>query len=249
MKAIISQESRSPDILFILRLCQATMVVFRIVKISSSHRPPIREIFMSLGVTLRSHMSAIPASQRSPAVVAEVAHICLLTIAMYQHPRRLNPESEEQHSESLSIFPDTLVETLMELDVSESQASLSSFFRVRRIKEKRVGQVLQQAKSLASPSDIFVASATRETVTSRHTTNAEERMNASSSAARHSRSDTPGSTIPLMVGEGNHPSPNDTWPIKVCVDPWIIAVFKFLLLLHVPLSGNSGTWTSVSNIQ
>ncbi|KAI0820959.1 hypothetical protein BC629DRAFT_412621 [Irpex lacteus] len=153
IKATIIREYDS--VLQLLRSCQAAMVVFRIVFFHKDNRSEVRRIFTSLVSLLRSHTVAAQHNERDQRSIAEVANICLLTMTMYQG--WYDFEDEKRFEEPLSIFPDTLVEALMDLDVAESQDSLRSFFRIRRIEEKRARLAIEQAESPTSPPDIVAA--------------------------------------------------------------------------------------------
>lgn len=154
-KSILALSSRDDcGLLPLLQLCQAAMICFSLVNIVPGGRVVAREIFTSLVTPLRSTVTAsaisdwetrssssestarAPDSQHSvQPSIAEVAHACLLTMEYYQHNFGSKYEKDlPEFSEEDSIFPDALVEVLMELDTTELQEPLYSFFRMRRMK-------------------------------------------------------------------------------------------------------------------
>lgn len=153
----------------LLQLCQTAMVPFSLVNIATDGRAAVRDIFASfvtplrlqVGLTRNSgiHPSATideddPPDRRyglvpSTTYIAECAHACLRTMEFFQHNRYIHHEKKwPQFSEPDSIFPDDLVEILVELDTTGPREPVRSFFRVRRIEKKKARLAFQRTQEL-----------------------------------------------------------------------------------------------------
>lgn len=132
--------------------------------IAPDGRAAAREIFTSLASSLRSGGSGTPLHS-SPTVLnsdirklrratvsrAQVAHACLRTMKLYQHDTRNHYEEDRPtFVETDSIFPDDLVETLMEHDTIPDDGFARSFFRIRRIDEKKAKIALHTTQESAA---------------------------------------------------------------------------------------------------
>lgn len=118
-----------------------------------------REIFAQFGPTLRSliaeqtniRLTAIASGESYGSQLrtdhtmsgADIAHACLSALSAHDYYENLNPKGTSDN-----IFPDDLVEILMELDTSQSYRLPTSHLRRRRINEKRAILALEYIREL-----------------------------------------------------------------------------------------------------
>lgn len=143
-----------------LQLCQAAMVILLCVPpYKGDIHLEARTIFTEFGITLRSMMTERINTRLTAAASgvshvhqlhedhtireAEIAHACLSALSAHDYY-----ENRNKIPESNSIFPDDLVEILMELNTSQSRGLPTSSLRRRRIKDKWTTLALEHIREL-----------------------------------------------------------------------------------------------------